>query len=83
MLPLGPKTVFYACNTVARDAFIRNVPAASLAAFLNEAVMRRAVNFVYALSDVHRAYVQQHMGVNPQPTMAEVIVSNLLRGAAA
>lgn len=76
-LPLGPKAAFYACNTVAKDVLIRSVAAPSLAAYINEQVVRRAQDYVYGLSDVHQAYVQQHMGIDPEFTMAEALVRNI------
>ena len=66
LLPLGPKRIFWACNTEIMMAQIRSVPLPALVDFMNKAVARRAVSYVYSLGDGKGEFIQEFMGVDPE-----------------
>lgn len=81
MVPLGPKRVFWAAKSRQMADTIAIQSPATLARFVNEQTVRRAVKFVYAMSDSRLAYVQENMGVEPDPSPAEMIAMLDRRGA--
>ena len=80
LLPVGPKTVFWAANP---DRYREGVTYAAdphrLAALVNDHVTRRARRFVYALDGQTRGYVQDRMGVDPVPNSADAFTDILRR----
>lgn len=74
LMPLGPKRLFWACNTTEMAFSIDCQPPAVLVQFVNEMVVRRAAKFVYGMSDVHLPYVQANMGVAPELTIPDQVV---------
>ncbi|RYC29382.1 DUF4238 domain-containing protein [Lichenibacterium minor] len=71
LLPVGPKRVFYAVNSVEMETRLRAHPAAKFVHFLNEQTVRRAANCVYGLSEGWIDYIQERMGVDPLPNTGD------------
>jgi len=77
MMPVGPKRIFWAANTYEIADIIRSTNPFRLHAFMNSSTVRRAVKSVYGMSDTHISYVQDFMGVDPEVTIADMIIHKL------
>lgn len=74
LLPIGPKTVFWAANSPEKARTVQNYDGVRLAAFLNDNLVRRAHRYVWGASVRQHGYVQRYMGVDPQHTIADTLV---------
>ncbi|QIJ75060.1 DUF4238 domain-containing protein [Methylobacterium sp. NI91] len=73
LMPVGPKRIFWATNTIDMAALIRSQPPEILARFVNEHSVRRARKFVYAMSDMELAYVQANMGIDQESSIVDLM----------
>ncbi|CAA2108991.1 hypothetical protein MBUL_04484 (plasmid) [Methylobacterium bullatum] len=71
ILPIGPKTIFYAVNSQSVLNFLMIRPPAEIAEALNTAVTHQAVKYVYGQWDNQLPFVQQHMGAKRLPSLLE------------
>jgi len=73
IMPVGPKRIFYATNTLEMASTLSSVSPIEIRDFINSHTVRRAVSRVYAMSNSHVNYVQEFMGVDPEVTVADII----------
>ena len=66
ILPIGPKRIFWAVASQHMSLQIQTTPSLELVSFLNNHIIRRAKNFVYAKTEAHLGEVQAKMGVDPE-----------------
>lgn len=81
MMPIGPRRFFWATNSREMAERIMMQRPETTARFVNEQIVRRAVGFVYAMSDRNLAYVQQNMSKEADPSIAEMVAMLDRRGA--
>ena len=75
LLPIGPRRLFYAVHADSETKWrLRYMKASLLRDFVNEHVTRRAVKYVYGFGKYALPYVQAHMGVDPRPTLIDVLL---------
>ncbi|WP_267427742.1 DUF4238 domain-containing protein, partial [Methylobacterium sp. GC_Met_2] len=73
LMPIGPRRIFWAANSREMANTIMMRAHAPIAGFINQQTVRRAVRYVYAMSDNRLTYVQENMSVEPDPSSAEMI----------
>lgn len=71
LMPLSPKSVFYAVNSETLAAQFGMIDANDLVAKINELVVRRAEKYVYGITDRELNFVQANMGRASERTPAE------------
>lgn len=74
VMPIGPKKIFWAANTDEMAMWIRTRPVDHMVEFINQQTIRRAQNYVYAMTDKRLSYVQALMGINPEKTIADIAI---------
>lgn len=65
IMPIGPKRIFWAVKSQQMALTMQAADRERIIEFVNDYAVRRAVKYVYAMSDSHLAYVQRTMGVDP------------------
>ncbi|MCJ2113279.1 DUF4238 domain-containing protein [Methylobacterium sp. E-025] len=71
IMPVGPKHLFYAVNDTRIATFLTVRNPSEMVLAINQAVTRQAVKYVYTQWDVHRDFVQEHMGTLQVPSLVE------------
>lgn len=74
VLPTGPKSIFWAAQSVQMISTLQTGDAAKLVAFLNNNVTRRAVRYVWGASVGQHEYVARLMGVDPEYTIPDRLI---------
>lgn len=73
LMSIGPRRVFWAANSRGMANTIKMQAHATIAGFVNQQTVRRAVKYVYAMSDNRLTYVQENMSAELDPSPAEMI----------
>lgn len=71
MLPIGPKRLFAAVNNVETERRINTLGPDRLVAGLNQFIIERANQFVYARDDSHLGTVEAHFGAAPTTSVLQ------------